>query len=113
VKVLVTSGTGFVGPHAVAALLRSGHRARLLVRVPGKIQQVLEARGIEADDFAVGDMADAQAVHAALTGCDAVLHADSTLYGDQEIYTVNVQSARNVLGSDCELGIDPIDRGDA
>jgi uncharacterized protein YbjT (DUF2867 family) len=89
VKVLVTGGTGFVGPHAVAALLSSGHRARLLVRDPGKIQQVLEARGVEADDFADGDMADARAVRTALTGCDAVLYAPTTLYGDQEIYTAN------------------------
>ena len=32
VKVLVTGGTGFVGSHAVAALLRSDHRVHLLVR---------------------------------------------------------------------------------
>jgi len=108
VKVLVTGGTGFVGSHAVAALQRSGHRLRLLVRDPGKIQRVLEARGIEIDDYVVGDMTDAQAVRTALTGCDAVLHAAATLFGDNEIYAANVQGARNVLGIGFELGIDPI-----
>ncbi len=107
-KVLVTGGTGFVGSHAVAALLRSGHRVRLLVRDPSKIQRVLEVRGIEVDDYAIGDMADAQAVRTALKGCDAVLHAAATLYGGKEIYTANVQGARNVLGIACELGFDPI-----
>jgi nucleoside-diphosphate-sugar epimerase len=108
VKVLVTGGTGFVGSHAVAALLRSGHRLRLLVRDPSKIQRAFGVRGIEVDDYAVGDMADAQAVRTALTGCDAVLHAAATLYGGKEVYAANVQGARNVLGIGCELGIDPI-----
>jgi nucleoside-diphosphate-sugar epimerase len=108
VKVLVTGGTGFVGSHAVAALLRGGHRVRLLVRDPGKIQRVFEARGIQIDDYAVGNMTDAQAVRSALMGCDAVLHAAATLFGDDRICTANVQGARNVLGIGCELGLDPI-----
>ena len=69
---------------------------------------MLEVRGIEVDDYAVGDMADAQAVRTALTGCDAALHAAATLYGGKEVYAANVQGARNVLGIGCELGIDPI-----
>jgi nucleoside-diphosphate-sugar epimerase len=69
---------------------------------------VLEVRGIEVDDYTVGDMADAQAVRTALTGCNAALHAAATLYGGKEIYAANVQGARNVLGIGCELGIDPI-----
>jgi len=108
VKVLVTGGTGFVGSHAVAALKRSGHRVRLLVRDPGKIQRVFRNRGIEVDDYAVGDMVDAQAIRSALVGCDAVVHAAATFYGGQEIYAANVQGARNVLGIACELEIDPI-----
>jgi nucleoside-diphosphate-sugar epimerase len=69
---------------------------------------VLKVRGIEVDDYTVGDMADAQVVRTALTGCDAALHAAATLYGGQEVYAANVQGARNVLGIGCELGIDPI-----
>ncbi len=78
-NVLVTGGTGFVGSHAVATLRRAGHRVRLLVRDPSKIQRVLEVRGIEVDDYAIGDMANAQAVRTALKGCDAALHAAATL----------------------------------
>lgn len=107
-KVLVTGGTGFVGSHAVAALLRTGHRVRLLVRDPNKIRRVFAAREIQIDDIAIGDMVDAQAVRSALTGCDAVLHAAATLFGGDETYVANMAGARNVLGIACELGIDPI-----
>jgi dihydroflavonol-4-reductase len=108
VKVLVTGGTGFVGSHAVAALLSNGHRVRLLVRDPSKIQRVLASRGIQVDDYTIGDMADAHIVRSALIGCDAVVHAAATLYGGDKTRTANLQGARNVLGIACELGIDPI-----
>jgi nucleoside-diphosphate-sugar epimerase len=97
-----------VGSHAVAALLRNGHRVRLLVRDPNKIQRVLAARGIQVDDYTTGDMADAQIVRSALIGCDAVVHAAATLYGGDETRAANLQGARNVLGIACELGIDPV-----
>ena len=34
--VAITGGTGFAGRHAVAELLRRGHRLRALVRTPAK-----------------------------------------------------------------------------
>ncbi|MCH7621432.1 MAG: NmrA family NAD(P)-binding protein [Chloroflexi bacterium] len=33
-KVLVTGGTGFVGSHTVAEVVRAGHDVKLLVRDP-------------------------------------------------------------------------------
>jgi len=108
VKVLVTGGTGFVGSHAVAALLRAGHKVRLLIRNPRKIRHALEARGITIDDYVIGDMTDTEIVRKALNGCDAALHAAATLYGGNEIRVANLQGARNVLGIASELGLDPI-----
>ena len=35
-KVMVTGGTGFVGSHAVGALIAAGHEVHLLVRNPAK-----------------------------------------------------------------------------
>jgi len=66
-RVLVTGGSGFVGSHSVKALVEHGHDVRLLVRSPGK------APGDVA--HVVGDVTDRDAVHRALEGCDAVLHA--------------------------------------
>jgi nucleoside-diphosphate-sugar epimerase len=107
-RVLVTGGTGFVGSHAVAALVSAGHQVRLLVRDPAKIDRVLKPRGIEIDDHVIGDMSDTNAVRAALSGCDAVLHAAATLYGGAEILDANVRGVRNALGMGWELGLDPI-----
>jgi dihydroflavonol-4-reductase len=108
VKLLVTGGTGFVGSHAVGALIRAGHRVRLLVRDPRKIERVFGKRESQIDDYAIGDVADPQAVRAAITGCDALVHAAATFYGGTEVYAANVQGAHNVLGIGCELGLDPV-----
>ena len=107
-KVLVTGGTGFVGSHAVSALVSAGHQVRLLVRNPAKIDRVLTPRNIEIVDHVIGDVSDTDAVRSALSGCDAVLHAAATLYGGDEVLDANVRGVRNTLGIGCELGLDPI-----
>ncbi len=33
-KVMVTGGTGFVGSHTIAELIRAGHDVKLLARAP-------------------------------------------------------------------------------
>ena len=67
-KVLVTGGTGFVGSHAIAALLAAGHDVRVLAREPGKVARVLAPLGTGVTDVAAGDMTDAAAVDRALDG---------------------------------------------
>ncbi|WP_436497458.1 NAD-dependent epimerase/dehydratase family protein [Actinokineospora sp. HUAS TT18] len=76
-KVAVTGGTGFVGSHTVAALLRSGHQVRLLVRDETAVPRVLRAHGLglAGVDIVVGDILDEATVTAAVRGADAVLHA--------------------------------------
>jgi uncharacterized protein YbjT (DUF2867 family) len=75
VRVLVTGGTGFVGGHSVAALLRAGHEVRLLVRDPARVEGALDPLEASVSDVAVGDMTDPEAVGRAVKGCDAVVHA--------------------------------------
>ena len=45
--VSVTGGTGFVGAHSVAAVLRAGHRVRLLVRDEGTVERALAPLGVD------------------------------------------------------------------
>ena len=73
-KVLVTGGTGFVGPKIVAALRAAGHEVRALVRDP--------ARGAALGcELAAGDMADPESLRRATDGCAAVVHLVAIITG--------------------------------
>jgi len=49
-KVAVTGGTGFVGSHTVAELVKAGHSVRLLVRSKDRIAPALKPLGVEVAD---------------------------------------------------------------
>jgi len=108
VKVLVTGGTGFLGSHCVSALVRAGHEVRLLARSPEKIGPALAPHDVRVADYAVGDMADGDAVASAIQGCDAVVHAAVTMYGDSTVLDANIAGVQNVVGGAIEAGIDPV-----
>ncbi|HVW80557.1 MAG TPA: SDR family NAD(P)-dependent oxidoreductase [Mycobacteriales bacterium] len=114
-KVLVTGGTGFVGAHAVAALLAAGHDVRLLVRRPQRMATTLGAIGVDtaALDVVVGDMVDAEAVRRAVQGTDAVIHAAAVVAAldrrhAEAALDVNVTGTRTVLDAAIEAGCDPV-----
>jgi uncharacterized protein YbjT (DUF2867 family) len=67
---LVTGGTGFVGPHVVHALRAEDRAVRLLTRKPEK-QERFRAWGCEVVQ---GDMTDADSLRRAVEGCEAVVH---------------------------------------
>jgi uncharacterized protein YbjT (DUF2867 family) len=68
--ILVTGGTGFVGPKVVHALRAEEQPVRVLARKPDK-QGRLRAWGCE---LAQGDMTDAGSLRRAVDGCEAVVH---------------------------------------
>jgi nucleoside-diphosphate-sugar epimerase len=69
---LVTGGAGFIGSHLVEALLRRGHRVRVLDNLStGKRSNLAHCAGVE---FVFGDCADQDAAHRAARGMDYVLH---------------------------------------
>ncbi|MFE0025273.1 SDR family NAD(P)-dependent oxidoreductase [Amycolatopsis sp. NPDC059021] len=75
----VTGGTGFLGAHSVAELLRRGHRVRVLARDPDRLRPALEPFGVDSGrvDVVAGDVLDESAVARLVRGADAVLHAAS------------------------------------
>jgi nucleoside-diphosphate-sugar epimerase len=109
-KILVTGGTGFVGSHAVEALCRAGNDVRLMARSREKVDHLLATRAIGAADVALCDMTDAAAVHKALAGCDAVLHAAASVAigRTRGVFASNVAGNHNVVGQAVELGLDPV-----
>jgi nucleoside-diphosphate-sugar epimerase len=112
VLVLVTGGTGYVGSHAIAALVAAGHRIRVLARDPERVGSALGPLGVDGVETTAGDVTDPVAVERALTGCDAVLHAASVFSLDprraEEMRAVNVRGTEIVLDTANRLGLDPI-----
>ena len=111
-RVLLTGGTGFVGSHATAALIRAGHEVRLLVRDPDKVERVFKPHGIRPSDHVRGDITDADSVARAIRGCDAVVHAAAIVATDPaseaRIRETNFVGAKNVLDAAVAAGCDPI-----
>jgi uncharacterized protein YbjT (DUF2867 family) len=80
--ILVTGGTGFVGPKVVHALRKQDRPVRCLVRDPASgSAQTLAAWGC---DLAQGDMTDAAAIRRAVEGCDAVVHLVAIRQGRED-----------------------------
>ncbi|XVV07303.1 SDR family NAD(P)-dependent oxidoreductase [Actinosynnema sp. CA-248983] len=109
--VTVTGGSGFVGSHTVAELVRTGHRVRLLVRSESTVDTAMRPLEVPsgAVDVVVGDVTDELAVTSALRGADAVVHAASVYSFDRrrraEMLRTNVRGTEVVLGTARRLGL--------
>jgi dihydroflavonol-4-reductase len=111
-KVMVTGATGFVGSHATAALMRTGHEVRLLVRRADQVPISFAPFDEIPTDIVIGDIADESSIARSMEGCDAVLHAAAIFSlnpADAEIMgKTNVAAAHAVLGAAVERKLDPI-----
>jgi NADH dehydrogenase len=76
-KILVTGGTGFVGPKVVHALRAQERDVRALVR-DRRRAATLEAWGCE---LALGDVTDPDSLRAAVDGADVVVHLVAIITG--------------------------------
>lgn len=85
--VSVTGGTGFVGAHSVAALVRAGHRVRLLARDDSTVDTALAPLGAGggAVEVVVGNVLDETSVARLVRGADVVLHAASVYSFDSRL----------------------------
>src|SRR6266567_2197653 len=111
--VCVTGGTGFVGAHSVAALVRIGHRVRILARGEAGVERALTPLGVDpsAVDVVVGDVTDEIAVARAMIGVGGVLHAAGVYSFDRrragEMRATNVRGTELVLAAARRVGADP------
>lgn len=101
-----------VGSHTVAALVRAGHRVRLLARAPERVGPILEPLGVRDPEIVPGDVTDRAAVAGALEGCEAVVHAAALLTFDRaridDMLHTNIEGTRIVLEEAEQRGLDPI-----
>jgi uncharacterized protein YbjT (DUF2867 family) len=101
-KILVTGGTGFVGPKVVHALRARGHDVRALVRDPRRAR-TLEAWGCELVE---GDVTDPGSLRAAVDGCEVVVHLVAIIAGKPEDFErVMTGGTRNLVAAAREAGV--------
>jgi uncharacterized protein YbjT (DUF2867 family) len=102
VTVLVTGGTGFVGPHVVHALRSQDTPVRALVRNASRGTR-LANWGAEPT---VGDVTDAASLRSACEGVDAVVHLVAIIKGRPEDFErVMVEGTRNVVAAAQAAGV--------
>jgi uncharacterized protein YbjT (DUF2867 family) len=102
VTVLVTGGTGFIGPHVVHALRTRDTPVRALVRNPARAGR-LTAWGAE---LATGDVTDPASLRAACEGVDAVVHLVAIIKGSPaDFERVMSEGTRNVVAAAQEAGV--------
>jgi uncharacterized protein YbjT (DUF2867 family) len=100
--VLVTGGTGFIGPHVIQALRGQDEHVRALVRNPAKATR-LSALGAE---LAVGDVTDATSLRAACEGVDTVVHLVSIIRGSPAQFDrVMAMGTRALVDAAHEAGV--------
>jgi uncharacterized protein YbjT (DUF2867 family) len=98
-KVLVTGGTGFVGPHVVRALAASGHDLKLLVR------DATRSRELPGQPV-VGEMTNAVSLTTAVEGVDAVVHLVAIRQGrEEEFKRVMEQGTRDLVEAAKQAGV--------
>jgi len=93
--ILVTGGTGFVGPKIVHALRGRDLPVRALVRNPsGRSPATLAAWGAE---LVQGDMTDAASLTRATAGCEIVVHLVAIRQGSEEQFRRVMEAATRDL----------------
>jgi uncharacterized protein YbjT (DUF2867 family) len=100
--ILVTGGTGFIGPTIVHRLRAEGKEVRCLVRDRRRGRQ-LETWGCELVE---GDVTDAASLKRAAAGCDAVVHLVSIITGSaSDFERVMVRGTENLVAAAQEAGV--------
>jgi uncharacterized protein YbjT (DUF2867 family) len=100
--VLVTGGTGFIGPHVVHTLRAREIPVRALVRNPARATR-LAAWGAE---LVGGDVTDPASLLAACAGVDTVVHLVAIIKGRPEDFErVMAEGTRNVVAAARSAGV--------
>ncbi|HEX5450635.1 MAG TPA: complex I NDUFA9 subunit family protein [Gaiellaceae bacterium] len=102
-RILVTGGTGFVGPRIVHALRAQDRDVRVLVRSP---ERGAHAKSIGAE-LAVGDVTDPDSLAAAANGCTHIIHLVAILTGKPAAFDrVMTQGTRNLVDAARNAGVE-------
>jgi uncharacterized protein YbjT (DUF2867 family) len=100
--ILVTGGTGFVGPKVVHALRARELPVRAVARRPDR-EETLRAWGVEVVQ---GDMTDADSLRRAVAGADTIVHLVAIRQGKpQQFERIMIDGTRNLLAAAKDAGV--------
>ncbi|GAB4276754.1 MAG: SDR family oxidoreductase [Candidatus Promineifilaceae bacterium] len=94
-QALVTGGAGFIGSHLVAALVKCGVRVRVLDDFSTGHSTYLAGLPVKV---VRGDVADADVVNTAVSGCDTIFHLAALVSVPQSIENPTLNHQSNVTG---------------
>jgi uncharacterized protein YbjT (DUF2867 family) len=98
-KILVTGGTGFVGPHVVRAISAAGHDLKLLVRDSTRSREL-------PGQPVVGEMTNTVSLRHAVEGIDAVIHLVAIRQGSKEQFQrVMAKGTRDLVTAAKDAGV--------
>jgi UDP-glucose 4-epimerase len=95
-QALITGGAGFIGSNLAAGLASMGWRVRVLDDLSSGYRHNLDGLDVE---FRHGDVRDAQAVAAAVDGCDVVFHLAASVGNKRSIDDPIGDASINVIGT--------------
>src|SRR5215211_6322447 len=97
-RILVTGGAGFIGSHMVDRLVEQGHTVRVLDNLStGRTDNLAARRG--QIELCVQDIRDPEAVRAAVTGVDRIIHLAALVSVAQSIAEPELAHHVNVTGT--------------
>jgi nucleoside-diphosphate-sugar epimerase len=101
--ILITGAAGHLGSHLIAELLAAGHRLRGFDRVH------MPDSPLPPEDCITGDLADREAVEAALKGVDIVMHCASIhpwkQYSDAQHIDANIKGTWTLYSAIAQSGV--------
>ncbi len=112
-KILVTGGLGFLGAPLVRALVKAGHKVRILDNASRGSEERLEDARIRVE-VVRGDVRDTEAVYKAVRGMESVFHL-AAVNGTRNFYEkpahvleVGVKGMVNILDACFQAGVGEI-----
>ena len=97
-QLLVTGGGGFIGSHLVQRLVRDGYRVRVVDNFTTGNRRNLQPV-LDDVELVEGDLQSYERAHAAVRGCDVVLHQAAMPSVPRSIQDPLTSNASNVIGT--------------
>ena len=97
-QLLVTGGGGFIGSHLVQRLVHDGHRVRVVDNFTTGHRRNLQPV-LDEVELVEGDLQSYERAHAAVRGCEVVLHQAAMPSVPRSIQDPLTSNASNVIGT--------------